>query len=429
MLRPGRRWAALTCIAVVTACGGAKSPSVAGPAATSQGVIFDASISASAGTLLAYTLVGIRVDTGPGGFPCPPAVHIAPGGIAVLAPQSVGAQTIELGPAFDQAAGEPPEPDPSFLDGIENDCDLVATYDELVAYLDAACSSAKATIAQLELCVGLAEVVYCDVVEKVEIATTVGFRTRVDTFARNFAPGSHGRRLPRGSLDPCAELQLLLYLFPQAIDALRFEHAGCEDALTGLEDVLARTETMHTESEKQVRLRAADAYLSDAHTRLERGRELLAELQAAKAGFVLADLQASCSRCGPQFMFEPPPAAGAVLRRRHWDPLAPVVAALDAAAAATSDPNEKDRHEELARRLRQTPGDRVLHVTFRGRGEVGMDYVVLSHPPAQDDGSAPLVVVLSALPASADLPEPNVSDLSLLYAGYRDFGEALHRAP
>jgi len=419
--------AALLGLLAIAACGGgsgALPPGDEAPATPVLGILFDARTGSSAGILLPYTAAGLLLDTGPGGSVCPSAAHVAPGGVVVLAPASEHASLpARLGKAFAKATRDPPLVDPAVLARLENDCDIVAELDAVHAYLDAASIEAEILMEALERCLAAAEDLYCEVVRKVEAAETVGFRVRIEDFPVSFGVGTAGRRIPRASLEPCARLLFELLLLPGTLERLRLEQARCDDALANLDQVLERTGEAHTEGEKRIRLSAAQRYLQDARDRNERALELQAEIEATRGLFTRGDLEASCALCGPEVVFDPPPAAGGVVAGLRPQTLERLTVALDEAAARASDPQERERYDELSRRVADVPRDRVLHITYAGRRSVGTEYLALADASIPSDDAALQLVILTELPATADLPVPDDADLRTLHEAFGRFVE------
>lgn len=426
VMRTPSSWAVPLGLLAIAACGGSGvlPPVDEAPATPALGVLFDASAGSSAGILLPYTPAGILLDTGPGGSACPPATHVAPGGVVILAPSVEHASfPVRLGGAFAKATREPPVVDPAVVEGLENDCDILAEFDAVHAHLDAACIEAEIMVEDLERCLAAAEDLYCDVVRKVEAAETLEFRVRIESFPTMFGNGRCGRSIPRTSVGSCVRFLFELLLLPGTLNGMRFEQARCEDTLAGLNRVLDLTGEAHTEGQKRIRLVVADRHLQDARDAHQRGLQLQVEVEETKRLFVRADLEASCAPCGPQVVFDPPPAAGGVVHRLHAESLQRATAALDEAAAQASDSQARQQYEELARRIAGIPDDRVHHVTYAGRLRVGVELLALADDSVPGDDTAPLLVVLTVLPADADLPTPDASDLLVLYEAYRWFVE------
>ena len=429
MTRTACRWVAVLSVAALPACGTSGGADVAPPAVPNQVILFDAAGSMADGLLLPATASGVRVDTGPGGPECPPAAYLAPGGIAAFDPVSFGRSSFSasLGPAFVRTASTPAAADPTILDGVEDDCDLLKVFDGVQTYVDVLCAEARRIVDDQEVCAATAAVLYCDLIRKVEAATTLDeftVRRPVEIFGRNFGGGQLGS-VPRATISHCASFYVAIRGLSRTVANLHFEAARCEDALASLKDVIDRTGDALTERQKEARRAAGANYRRDAIAAHERGLELMRAIEDVKATLVRADVEASCDRCRPGSRGELFPVAGAVVSRFRWDPLEAVVAALERAQQASDDPDEADRLEGLTARLYQVPGHRVLHVTYPSTAGLGRIAVALADPSAVDDGVTALVVVLCELPESADLPKPTAADLDLLHTGWRMFVQVL----
>ena len=433
MTRHVWHWPVVLFMAVLPACGTGSAPDVAPAPLASQVLVFDATGADGEGLLLPMTESGIQVDTGSGGPECPPALYLAPGGLATFDPGSFGRSFFlaRLGPAFRKAAMTSAPADPAVLDGVENDCDLLTIYDEVVKYADALHAEAKRIVEDQQFSAETADVLYCDLIQRVEAAETLGIEM-VENPTGILGQGAGIERLDGVRLrnrSPCAQFYLTLLGQQRALSDLRFEGARCEDALAGLQHVIDVTGVAHSEGGKEVRRAAGARYRRDAHMALESGLELLALIEEERALLTRTEVEASCARCGPGDVIELEPASGGVVQRFHWDPLEAVVEAVERAEQSSKDPDEAGRLEVLALRLLQVPGDRVLHVTYRGAEAFGRVAVALANPLGQDDGVTPLVVVLSELPRSASMPKPNAADLDLLHAAWRVFAQILTAGP
>jgi len=420
---------AVLTLAALPACGTSGGADVAAPAVLNQVILFDAGGGAGDGLLLPVTASGVLVDTGPGGPECPPAAYLAPGGLLVFDPSSFGRSwfSASLGPAFTRTATTPAPADPTILDGVKDDCDLLEVFDDVQTYVDALIAEARRIVDDQEICAATADVLYCDLIRMVEAATTLDdftVRQPVEIFGRNFGGGQIGS-VPRATLSPCANFYVALRGLSQTVGNLRFEAARCEDARDSLKDVIDRTGSALSQGQKEVRRAAGASYRRDAHEAHGGGLELLRAIEEVKATLVRADVEASCDRCTPDSRVEMFPAAGAVVSRYQWDPLEAVVAALERAQQASDDPDEADRLEELAARLYQVPGHRVMHVSYPSTVGLGRVAVAMADPFALDDGVTALVVVLRELPENADRQKPNAADLDLLHMGWRVFARVL----
>ena len=418
----------LVCLLGATACGcagGGGSP--AAPSTTSQAVVFDAAADRTVGVFLSYSPAGVRLETGDGGHTCPPNAHVAPGGLAAFDPEAagLGGFPVPLGAAFSRAAAQAPAPDFGLPDALESDCDVSEAFPEVAAWLDAATREADAVVADLETCASAAEVLYCEIVRRVEAAETSGYTTSRDDLPLLFGPGQQGRPLPDPAVGGCSAYVVELDGVAPLLDALRFDRARCEDVLEVMQSVIDATGEAHDAGEKARRLAAADGLLHEAGGYLESGRLLAARLHRARALFDAEDVKASCAACEPVGAYRRPPPVGNV--RVRWDAqaLAPVAAAVAEAVGRERDPLQQAGLEALAARLRQVDASRILRVSFAGRSRIGTDYVALADPVARTDEAAPHVIVLSVLPAGTDLPEPNTADLRLLHEACRLFVEAL----
>ena len=433
MTRRAWHWPVVLFMAWLPACGTGSTPGVAPAPLASQLLVFDAAWADGEGLLLPMTEAGIQLDTGSGGPACPPAVYLSPGGIVTFDPGSFGRSSFlaSLGPAFWKAATTPAPADPAVLDGVENDCDLLTIYDEVVKYADALQAEAKRIVEDQQFCAETADLLYCDLIQRIEAAETLGIDV-IENPTGIFGHGFGNERPDRvwlRSRSPCAQFYLTLLGQRRALSDLRFEGARCEDALAGLQHVIDVTGAAHSEGAKEARRAAGARYRRDAHKALESGLELLADIEEEQALLTRTEVEASCARCEPDDVIELDPASGGVVLRFHWDPLGAVVESVERAEQSSKGPNEAGRLEALALRLLEVPGDRVLHVTYRGAEAFGRLAVARANPLGQDDGVTPLVVVLSVLPVSASMPKPNAADLDLLHAAWRMFAQVLTAGP
>ena len=381
----------------------------------------------SVGVLLPYSTASVRVEMGDGGHTCPPSAHVAPGGVAAFDPDAAGLAgfPVPLGAALAEAAADAPPPDFGPPDTLESDCDVSEAFPEVAAWLDAATRQADAIVTDLETCASAAEVLYCEIVRRVEAAETTGYTTSRDDLPFLFGCGQQGRPLPDTAVGGCSRYVVELDGVAPLLDALGFDRAGCEDVLEVMQSVIDATGAAHDPTEKARRLAAADSLLHEAEGYLESGRLLAARIHQARALFDADDVKASCATCEPVGAYRRPPPAGTVRARWDAEALAPVSAAVAQAVEREPAPLQRAKLEALAERLRQVEAGRVLQVSFAGRSRFGTDYVALADPDTLTDDAAPEVVVLTVLPSGAQLPEPNTADLRLLHEAYRLFVETL----
>ena len=136
----GSRWSGWVAAVILVVL-----PSSAG---AQRAVVFDGSF-AAADTFAADLGNPWAASLGNGGFGCSGVNYVSPGGTSTPAPLSPAVQPVDLPagtPLRDYIAGRPPLP-PLPIDSLEDDCDVVAVFPQVEAYVAQVFSDGASRIA------------------------------------------------------------------------------------------------------------------------------------------------------------------------------------------------------------------------------------------------------------------------------------------
>ncbi len=424
-------------LTVILTVGLTLAPFAAGPIFAAEGlaaykpqqaVVFDGAPTAASTYFIAFSQAGLLLDLGSGPFvTCAGTSHISPGGVvAEVQGRGVFQSDQDLGvhliPSFPAVFSELP----AELKQAKNDCELLAAFSLVQAYLASVASQAQDRLGEVHACRHRVRALHCEVVQAIEQAPTVEEPPCPVTgcLVPNIA-GPPGEEEDVGFVDfppeACAEGVTALLQIPGLLDSLVTQVSNCQEAEAALQtldgtvaDKVASFGGL-TAGQKNTFFSYADAILAAAEKYASQAEAVVASISALSASITLENLQASCAPCsgstaGPVVI----QANGAVLVQMQRQPIGRFVDAFEAAGFS-----------DLSERLARVPNHRVLQFTYRSASAVGQDLVAVRAADAPDDGVSPLVVILSALPRDAPLPDMNVADQRLLFEGFRAFADVL----
>jgi hypothetical protein len=387
-----------------------------------QAIFFDGDPTAASTYFIAFSNQGVLRDLGKGGSPCSGVLHVSPGGVVPAVPnagvfQSAPGFDASPLPTFPASFAEPPVD----IKEINDDCGLLASFSLVQSYLASVASAVQDRVDEIQACVNQVRAGYCRIVHAVEEATAKNPASTIVPIAQPLSPVNGLGLIFAPDFESCTLNTFFLYEIPGFLDYLSSSLGDCQkvgDMLQELDDIVTTMVTLGGGIPSNIKVDAL-SYADDLLALAEEvaGQAALAAQQFTDvvAEITQENLQASCAHClhpaQGRIVIQ---ASGAVLVQEQREPIGRLVGAFNAAGLS-----------DLGKRLARVPNHRVLHYTFPSPSAVGQDLVAMRAADAFDDGVAPLVVILSALPQDAPLPEMNVADLRVLYEGFRAFAEVL----
>ena len=416
----GDRWGRLLAILILLMV-----PTSAG---AQRAVVFDGSF-AAADTFAADLGNPWAASLGNGGFGCSGVNYASPGGTSTPAPLSPAVQPGDLPagtPLRDYIAGRPPLP-PLPIDSLEDDCDVVAVFPQVEAYVAQVLSDGASRIAALGVCRSQFEQAYCSFAAAVEIAFEES-SCGVCVLASGELSGSPGRTCTDfpGAWGRCVEIRTTIARdLPALLDDLDREIASCEALRDEMQAAVGLVPASMRASEKQGLLEWASRRFADIEDIEECAADVHADLIDMVNGVDLASAQDSCDQCAGW--------SGGGIYRWLASPTADVapdasvlfgVASLFAATASTvSDVDLAARYTQISQSMAAIPAERVLRVELPTHALGETIAVGLRDANLPDDGISPLAVVIRSLPVPVSQP---IGALDRRVAG--DAWRALSRA-
>lgn len=395
-----------------------------------QAVIYDGSTSAGATLLLAFSKEGYRVDLGEGRDPCPGSGRVPPSGLRLAGPAGQGVMV--LGRALTEGLalmrmGEAPALPPDISD-LEDDCDVLSRFSEVEAYLAGILDEAQGILDDAEALLETSHVVLCDTLELIDAAdpaTPSSYCDRLGCFGTITADPADPSA-PSGGVS-CSYVTDLQYRLPSLLDLLRYHGTRVEDAYLAL---LSHREDVRDCIEDSGRV-GKECPVAAAWTEYGKVQSAVAHVQGifemitgVMEAFTLEAVETCCEGLGG-----PGPLIPNVVRVVHRrQALGRFIGALEKAANSPTyppEPGHATAYLDLAARLSQVQGDRVLQVIFRSDSQVGQHIVAVrssEHPPQP---GRPDVVILTALRRDAPLPPMSAEDVRALLGAFRTFRDVL----
>jgi hypothetical protein len=392
-----------------------------------QAVVFDGSTEAKSVSMVAFTGNGFLRHIRPLGTCQDPKL---PDRLVATTPAEPGLTTIDDVPAMDGYEVLPlaPGPLPALL---EDDCDVLAAFREVDAWIQSVHSAATTLLENAVNCHQAHRATHCQILKAV---TGAPFLPGEDLAGWSPwtapTPQAPGFSFP----SPCKKVLTLLYRLQDQFSALSYWAAQC--SVVGLpatlQQALAKIVNNGglTQPEKQALINQADDQLAQAQYYLEKAQHAFALVQFYKDQLTLDAIQAACDECRGSSR-----AAKALSANdSEQDRTAPSIKERllgDFAQALRGEPDRADayRLRSFLSRISETPENRILHIVYPSASDVSEFHIALSPRCGTGDQKAPLVVVLEALNNEARLPEMSVEDEARLLRAFRVFANTLRIHP
>lgn len=398
-----------------------------------QAVIYDGSTSAGATLLLALSKEGFRVDLGEGRDPCPGSGRVPLSGLRLAGPAGQGVMVLDRaltgGPAL-MRMGEAPALPPDISD-LEDDCDVLSRFSEVEAYLAGILDEAQGILDDAEALLETSRVVLCDTLDLIDAAdpaTPSSYCDQIGCFSSIVSdPADPSAPGPGGICSHATDLQSLL---PNLLDLLRYHATRAEDAYLALVSHRGDVWTCIEDSGrvgKDCPAAGAWAEYGDVQSAVANMRGIFKMVTDFMEGYTLEAVESCCEHMGG-LGSSPPLLSGAVMIFHRRQALGRFIGALEKAANSPThppDPGHATAYLDLAARLSQVQGDRVLQVIFRSDSQVGQHIVTVRSSEYPPDPGRPDVVILTALRRDAPLPPMSAEDVRTLLGAFRTFRDVL----
>jgi hypothetical protein len=323
-----------------------------------------------------------------------------------------------------------PGPIPATLE--DDDCDVLAAFRNVDAWVQNVYSTAAVLLENAVNCHEGHLVTHCQIVKAV---TGVTLLPGIDPVAWSAWIAPSPQNPGFNAINPCERSLWFLYGLQRQLNALFYWAAQCQAVglPATLQQALAKIVNNGglTQPEKDALINQADDQLAQAEYFLGKAQHSFALLQSYKDDLTFEAIQAACDECNGSGRAARAVSAGSDSAQNQKGPSIKERLLRDFAQALRGEPDRADalRLRGLIRRLEGTPDGRILHVAYPSVSAVSEFHVALSPPCATGDRKGPLVVVLEALNSQARLPEMTVEDEARLLQAFGVFARTLKLYP